>query len=362
MRHMLQKKAYSIRIYPTRTQKELIRKTIDASRFVYNYSLASQNKKNELWFIVEEMVQQGYFEKNNYQSGFFNKFQAIKDVAELKKNHTWLKEVDSIALQSSVEDLAVGFQKHYKKAAGKPRFKSKKNPSRSYTTKSVSSNISVFDNAVKLPKLGLVKAKNTQIVKGTIKRATVSMRASGKYYVSILCEVDIETLPVVQQHVGVDVGLKTFAVCSDGREFAKPKSLKQKEERLAFLQRSLSRKQYNSMNYKKTKQLIARLHESIVNQRTDFLHKVSTTLIRENQSIAIENLKVKDMLKNKDLSKSISEASWYEFRRMLEYKAAWYGRNIIVAPTHFASSQLCSCCGFKHTAVKSLNQIGRAHV
>ena len=170
----------------------------------------------------------------------------------------------------------------------------------------------------------------------------------------ILVDTENKTLPKVDKKIGVDVGLKEFAICSDGYRVANPKYLRKSEKRLIKLQKDLSRKQKGSNNRYKARLKVAKLHEKITNQRKDFLHKLSTKLIRENQSIAIEDLKVKNMLKNNKLSTVKSEVAWSEFRTMLEYKADWYGRNIVVAPTNYASSQLCSECGYKNIDVKNL--------
>ena len=354
-----QMKTYKYRLYPTKKQAELINKTIGCARFVFNYSLSKQQDKDKMWCIVEEMYQSGQLPCNNWKGEFFNKNNSIKDIKDLKSHYSFLKEVDSIALQSSVENLDNAYRRYYKHLGGKPKFKSKKNEVQSYKTKfhktSKGGSIRIKGNHIQLPKLGLVKFAKSREVLGNIKNATIRRTPSGKYFVSIACEVEIESLPKLNKKVGVDVGLKDFAVMSDGEIMANPKCFRKSEKRLAKLQKDLARKVYGSNNWYKNKIKIAKLHEKINNQKTDFLQKFSTKLINENQVIAIEDLRISNMLKNHKLSKAISEVSWYKFRTMLEYKAKWYDREIFVAPSNFASSQLCSECGFKNTDVKNLN-------
>ena len=354
-----QMKAYKFRLYPTKKQAVLINKTIGCARFVFNYTLAQQKKIDDMWYIVEEMYQSGQLPQNNWKGSFFNKIDSEKALTKLKKNHPFLKEVDSTALQSAVSNVDDAYSRYYNKLGGKPKFKSKKNEIQSYKSKfnktPKGGSIRIEGNHIQLPKLGLVKFAKSREVLGNIKNTTIRRTPSGKYFVSITCKVEIDELPKTNKKIGIDVGLKDFAITSDGEVLGNPKYFRKSEKRLAKLQKDLSRKVYGSNNWNKARIKVAKLHEKIKNQRTDFLQKFSTKLINENQVIAIEDLRISNMLKNNNLAKAISEVSWYEFRTMLEYKAKWYGREIFVAPSNYASSQLCSECGFKNSDVKNLN-------
>lgn len=341
---MVIKKAYKFRLYPNKEQQELIDKTIGCCRFVANFAIAQQKKEEDIWVRTNELVQLGFLPTNNYKTKFFNKMQSIKDIAQLKKNYTWLKEVDSIALQASVENVADAYSRYYKKQNDKPKFKSKKNPVQSYTTKCTNGNIKILDRHIQLPKLGMVRFANSQEVKGIIKRATLRRNLSGKYFITILVETELKQFNKTGSSVGIDVGLVKFATLSNGVQYDNPKFFQKLERKLIKEQSILSRRKMGGSNWNKQRIKVAKIHEKISNAREDYLHKVSTDIVKNHDIIGMEDLKVGKMKKNKDLAKGISEASWYKFRTMISYKCEWHNKKLVLVNPNY-TSQRCNSCG-----------------
>ena len=332
-------KAYKFRIYPTTAQAAIIAQTFGCKRWVYNH------------FLAERIA---IYESEKRTAG---RFEQDKRLTQLKKEIEWLRLPDKCALQNALADLDAAYQNFFRRVKsgekpGFPKFKSKRDRHQSYRT---SSNVKMHAKHIQLPKLGLVQCRISKQIEGRIISATVSQNPSGKYFVSVLCtDVDVQPMDRTGAIVGVDLGLKELAITSDNQHFANPKHFAKSQKKLAKLQRELSRKSKGSNNREKARIKVARLHEHISNQRTDTLHKLSTQLVRDYDLICLEDLQVKNMVKNHKLAKSISDVSWSEFTRQLQYKCDWYGKTLVKIDKFYPSSQLCGACGEKNMAVKDL--------
>ena len=335
-------KAYKFRIYPTEEQEIFFAKTFGCVRKVYNLMLNDRKK--------------AYEEVKNDPS----KKMTFPTPAKYKKEFPFLKEVDSLALANAQLHLDKAYKNFFRnKSVGFPRFKSKKNPVQSYTTNNQNGTVALIDNKfIKVPKLkSLIRIKLHRQPKGMIKSATISRHASGKYYISLLYKEEINELPKTNSAIGIDLGITDFAILSDGQKIDNNKFTSKMEKKLKREQRKLSKRALlaknkgiplsEAKNYQKQKRKVARLHEKVMNQRTDFLNKLSTEIIKNHDIICIEDLNVKGMLRNHKLARSISDVSWSSFVAKLQYKADWYGREIIKVDTWFPSSQICSECGHK---------------
>lgn len=331
---MTKQKAYKFRLCPNLEQRIFFEKTFGCSRFIWNQMLADK---------IAHYEETGEILNNT--------------PAQYKDEFPWLKEVDSLALCNVQLNLSAAYKNFFRSGFGFPNFKSKKT-AQSYKTnnnKGKKGRIALLDGKVKLPKVGWVKVKVHRQPKGVIKSATISKTATGKYFISILCEEEIVPLPKTDSNLGIDLGLENFAILSTGDKIENPRFLVSLSKKLAKEQKVLSRrgllakkkgvKLSESSNYQKQKLKVARLHEKIANQRKDFLHKLSTNLIKNHDVICIEDLASKNLMKNHHLAKAIGDVSWYEFVRQLRYKADWYGKKIVTISRWFPSSQLCSSCG-----------------
>ena len=334
-------KSFKYRLYPTAPQAEKINQNIGCARFVYNQLLDDRIK------VYRETKQR-----------------SKKTYCDFRKEYAFLKEADSRALLYAQAHLDAAYDKFFKETStGFPKFKAKHKCRWSYTTnnqrnkKNPEKDTIRFDgNRIRLPKVGYVKVVEHQRHEGRIISATISHERSGEYYASVLCEIEQpEPLPATDKVVGIDLGLHDFIVCSDGERVEAPKHFRKSEQKLARVQRAFSRTQKDSKGHEKARLRVARCHQKIKNQRNDFLQKLSTKLIRENQVICLEDLSVKGMERNHKLAKSVRDASFAKFVSMLEYKAEWYGRKVVKIDRFYPSTQLCSGCGYKNESVKGLS-------
>lgn len=324
------KRAYKFRFYPTPEQELILAKTFGCARFAYNYML---RLRTDAWFKEKKRI--GYHETS-----------AALTALKKQPEYAWLNEVSSVPVQQALRHLQTAFNNFFAKRAGYPQYKRKDGPqSAEYTT----SAFKWDGRSLKLAKMDAplaIRWSRTIPKAAKVTTVTVSRDTAGRYFVSLLCDDAVAAKPAAQGKVGIDLGLTHFAILSTGEKVAAPNTFRKYEAKLAKLQRRLAKKQKGSKNRAKARLKVARLHAKIADARRDFLHKLSTRLINENQVIAIESLSVSSMQKNRCLSKSISDAGWSEFVRQLEYKARWYGRELIGIDRWYPSSKRCSDCGY----------------
>ena len=331
------KKGVRFRIYPNRQQQKLILQTFGCCRLIYNKGLAMR----------EEAYKQGEKEKVGYN-------QTSAMLTALKQELEFLREVDSIALQQSLRDLDRAYTNFFQKRAKYPKFKSKHDNHQSYRTINQGNNVRIVGKYIKLPKLGYIKVRQSMAI-GKINNVTIERTPTGKYFAVLNMEFEPTYERTGFEEIGIDVGIKEFCTDSNGNVIDNPKHLERTTKKLTREQRRLSRKAKGSSNRNKQRIKVAKVHEKITDQRNDFLHKLSTMLVRENQTICIEDLAVKNMVKNHKLARSINSVSWGKFFEMLDYKSEWYGSRVVRIPTNYPSSQTCGRCGYKNTLVKNLS-------
>jgi len=321
------KKSFKYRIYPTKEQEILLAKHFGAKRFVWNYFL-DQRKK-------------AYLENDKT----LNYYDNAGSLTKLKKedDYTWIKEVNSQSVQASLRDLEVAYTRFFSKQGKFPRFKSK----RDRQSFRIPQSTTYKDGLLEIPKFKQpIKVKEDRPISGEILFSTISKSPSGKYYVSITCETEHIPYQKNKNSVGIDLGIKDLAVCSDGKAYPNIKNTKKYSKQLSYEQRQLSKKQKGSNSRNKQRIKVAKVHERIGNSRANHIHKITTQIVRENQTICVEDLSVINMMKNHKLAKSISDCSWSEFLRQLKYKSEWNERNLITIDKFFPSSKTCNKCKF----------------
>lgn len=302
-----------------------MRKTIGACRFVYNNALALKSDA---------------YKADKTRISYIQTSAALTD---LKRKTEWLNEISSVALQQSLRNLDVAFSRFFKKKSRYPKFKKRKNGG---SARFVKTGFRVKGESLHIGRIkGAIKTVWSRSLPSEPSSCTISQNPSGQWFVSFLCEAEIETYSKTDKRIGIDLGIESFATFSDGAKVSQPKSIRALRKKLSRASRNHSRKKIGSRNNNKARLKVSRVHQRIVNIRTDFLHKLSSSIIRENQTIAIEDLGVSNMIRNRKLSRCISEQGWRDFRGMLEYKANWYGRELVVVDRFFPSSKTCSCCG-----------------
>ena len=329
-------RAYQYRIYPNKAQRKLIEQTFNGCRLVYNLAL---EVKQRAW--KEHQVNRSVFELNN-------ELPALKDLCP------WLKEINAHSLQASIANMGKAYENMYKKRAGYPKFKNK-HSEQSFLCPDGARHIDFENNRLTIPKMKGIKVVIDREFEGKIGAVSISRTKTGKYFVSILVNPGIkqpEKQPITPETtVGIDVGIKDFAILSTGEKLPNPRHLKSSLQRLKVLSRRVSRKKKGSTNRKKAVKRLAIQHEKVANQRKDYLHKSTMHIVRDSQGtmFCVEDLSVKNMMQNHKIAQAISDVGWGEFFRQLKYKCDWYGKTYIEIGRFEASTKTCSCC-------KAINQ------
>jgi len=321
-------KAYRYRLYPNTPQTELLNKHFGSVRYVYNWALGIKTKA----FQVDCKT--------------VSRFELDKQLTSLKTDTEWLKEINAQALQASLRHLDSAYTRFFREKKGFPRFKSRKDNHHSFECPQ-NVKVDFVNQTMQLPKIGKVNFICSRIFDGTVKTVTVSKHPTGKVFASVLVETGLsppyKSALVQSEAVGIDVGLKDFATLSTGEKVANPHFLKKSLKRLKRLSRQHSKKKKGSNNKNKSRIRLARQHEKVTNQRNDFLHKVSTRIVRENQTVCVEDLNISGMMKNHKLARAIADVSWGSFIGMLEYKCEWQGKSLVKIGRFDPSSKLCTC-------------------
>ncbi|MCI1986871.1 MAG: transposase [Lactobacillus sp.] len=342
-------KTFKLRIYPNVTQRIQFERNFGMCRFVWNELLNMQTKRHE------------------NGGKYLNEFKMNYLLKPLKQEYPWLKEADATSLLGVSHNLHLAFQKLFKEHAGYPKFKAKRFARPAYRSNAVNGNIVLVDDAhIRLPKVGVITFRAGQLPDGKIKTATVVRSRTGKYYVLVVAEVEVAAWHKTKALAGIDMGIADLAITSDGKKYATKrfdKALARKrhywEKRLARRRRqaekeiawdkqlkvSAPRQLSDFKNYMKAKTMVAKYGEKVANQRRDYLQKISTELVSKYDVIKLEDLKTKGLLRNHNLARAIANQSWRELRLMLEYKAAWYGKQVVVV-SPYKTSQRCSACGY----------------
>jgi len=327
-------KVYKFRIYPNKEQEILLAKHFGCSRFVYNYFL---NERKE------------QYQKDKKSDNYYTQAKTLTDLKK-KEEYEWLKEVNSQTIQFALRSLDTAYVNFFRGTAQFPKFKSRKHKN----TFTIPQFGVVKDSKILIPKFkdGIKANLDKREIKGKVGKMNITKTPTGKYYVSIFTEQEIEQLPKTNKKVGIDLGLKDFVITSDGIKYKNNRYTNKYSRKLKKAQQHLSRKKKGSNGFEKQKLKVAKIHEKISSCRLDTLHKVSYQLVKENDLIVVEDLNVKGMVKNPKLSKHISDVSWGNFVNLLNYKCDWYGKELVKVNRFYPSSKNCNCCGWINQNLK----------